>query len=489
MSETENFVTYRAELSRNLKDPPCLPFLGDFLTQIAQTQAYLAMKRKRSLAKQRLEKSSVMSSTEHSVATKSDVLGNSRPTSSAANDEAKVIVEAAPDKSCRVEEKSLVVEAKDNVEKNGREKYKISENEEKNLDLIHQETENSDKNLLDCVLNTGLDETDSKVDVRNSNSKLERKEVSLGENERCLSPNLFAYNVKNLTDLHNKVIECSRSKSEVRLSRKERESIRKSISGVTAAMFQQGSKYQNSENNEELLEALNEYLDNPEVGDLPVFADIEANKDESTPDDVGTESKFAYSNSDDTKTCTCDRNEEEQSRAEADAIRIHRGSDKSDVPDVCVCCDHGVGSSSSYGMSPTTCLPDNSSLLESKEDDDDKRTHNRCDSNDSGVVLHNGRSSRASEELNGSQENLNNVGSDGHENSGFEDSKLGRDIDIIMEDSVDTADEKCCKTIPILERAESQTRQLEERIRKAKPQDEEAKYKKGKCYYLYQSNT
>ena len=487
MSETENFVTYRAELSRNLKDPPCLPFLGDFLTQIAQTQAYLAMKRKRSLAKQRLEKSSITSSTEQSVATKSDVFGSSRPTSSAAGDEAKVIVEAAPDKNCREEDKSPVVEAKDNIENNRREKYKISENQEKNLDLIHQETENNDKNLQDCVLNTGLDETDSKVDVRNSDSNLERKEVSLGENERCLSPNLFAYNVKNLedstdlTDLHNKVIECSRSKSEVRLSRKERESIRKSISGVTAAMFQQGSKYQNSENNEELLEALNEYLDNPEVGDLPVFADIEASKDESTPDDVGSRSKFAYSDADDTRTCTCGRNEEEQSRDETGAIRIHGGSRKSDLPGVCVCCDHGVGSSSSYDMSPTTCPPDNSSFLESKEDDDDKRTHNRCDSNDSGVVLHNGRSSRASEELNGSQENLNNVGSDGHENSGFEDSKLGRDIDIIMEDSVDTADEKCCKTIPILERAESQTRQLEERIRRAKPQDEEAKYKKGKC--------
>ena len=46
MSEAENFSAYRDDLCNAVNKPPCLPFLGDFLTQIAQTQAYLAVKRK-----------------------------------------------------------------------------------------------------------------------------------------------------------------------------------------------------------------------------------------------------------------------------------------------------------------------------------------------------------------------------------------------------------------------------------------------------------
>ncbi|EDO35331.1 predicted protein [Nematostella vectensis] len=46
MGESDNFALYRGELSSCLANGPCLPFLGDFLTQIAQTQAYLTVKRK-----------------------------------------------------------------------------------------------------------------------------------------------------------------------------------------------------------------------------------------------------------------------------------------------------------------------------------------------------------------------------------------------------------------------------------------------------------
>ncbi|XP_028415859.1 ras-specific guanine nucleotide-releasing factor RalGPS1-like [Dendronephthya gigantea] len=47
MSEEDNFAAYRNELDNLMdKNVPCLPFLGDFLTQIAQTQTYLACRKK-----------------------------------------------------------------------------------------------------------------------------------------------------------------------------------------------------------------------------------------------------------------------------------------------------------------------------------------------------------------------------------------------------------------------------------------------------------
>lgn len=49
MGESDNFSLYRAELSNCLESGPCLPFLGNFLTEIAQTHTYLACKRTKSL--------------------------------------------------------------------------------------------------------------------------------------------------------------------------------------------------------------------------------------------------------------------------------------------------------------------------------------------------------------------------------------------------------------------------------------------------------
>lgn len=49
MSEEDNFAAYRNEVDNLMKQKaPCLPFLGDFLTQIAQTQTYLSCRKKKS---------------------------------------------------------------------------------------------------------------------------------------------------------------------------------------------------------------------------------------------------------------------------------------------------------------------------------------------------------------------------------------------------------------------------------------------------------
>ena len=49
MGEEDNFAVYRQELENLMNQgSPCLPFLGDFLTQIAQTQTYLACRKKKS---------------------------------------------------------------------------------------------------------------------------------------------------------------------------------------------------------------------------------------------------------------------------------------------------------------------------------------------------------------------------------------------------------------------------------------------------------
>lgn len=49
MGESDNFMLYRTELSNCLENGPCLPFLGNFLTEIAQTHTYLACTRKKLL--------------------------------------------------------------------------------------------------------------------------------------------------------------------------------------------------------------------------------------------------------------------------------------------------------------------------------------------------------------------------------------------------------------------------------------------------------
>jgi len=46
MSEGNNFSIYRQEISQTLRNPPCIPFLGNFLTQVAHTHAFLAVQQK-----------------------------------------------------------------------------------------------------------------------------------------------------------------------------------------------------------------------------------------------------------------------------------------------------------------------------------------------------------------------------------------------------------------------------------------------------------
>ena len=46
MSEENNFVSYQKELNESLIDPPCIPFLGNFLTQVAHTHAYMTVQHK-----------------------------------------------------------------------------------------------------------------------------------------------------------------------------------------------------------------------------------------------------------------------------------------------------------------------------------------------------------------------------------------------------------------------------------------------------------
>ena|ERR1740124_329132 len=46
MNEENNFFNYREELSTALLDPPCVPFLGNFLTEVAHTHAFQAVSEK-----------------------------------------------------------------------------------------------------------------------------------------------------------------------------------------------------------------------------------------------------------------------------------------------------------------------------------------------------------------------------------------------------------------------------------------------------------
>lgn len=43
MTEENNFTNYRKELNIALMDPPCIPFLGNFLTEVAHTHAFQAV--------------------------------------------------------------------------------------------------------------------------------------------------------------------------------------------------------------------------------------------------------------------------------------------------------------------------------------------------------------------------------------------------------------------------------------------------------------
>lgn len=76
MSENNNFSIYRQEISTALRNPPCIPFLGNFLTQVAHTHAYMAVHVKYKRNHSFLENGSIRNKTEKKNRAKEDE-GNS----------------------------------------------------------------------------------------------------------------------------------------------------------------------------------------------------------------------------------------------------------------------------------------------------------------------------------------------------------------------------------------------------------------------------
>ena len=429
MSEDQNFLAYREELKHSLKDPPCIPFLGDFLTQIAQTQAYVAMRRKRSLAKQRLEKASITSHTE-----KAGSVVNEKEACSNQCSKVEGIVEH--EREACLGHTELKINNVEKIEKCDKENNSshLSGNEEKISDLSF--TENSDKeHSKDFMSNFGVDE----VDKDSSDTKKEDQGAStdLVEDDNDIR-NRHVHS-KNPSD-DSASLELDGDEY-VNLNRKERESIRKSIHGMTKAMFQNGSSYQSTENDNEFLEALNEYLENEVDQDISVFVDTEAQGGNT----VGSNSP---------------------------AIDIHNKKYLGSCSD-----DNGVGSASSYELSPTIAESNTADCLVD-QGNAEKKTHARNDSNDSGVVLQNGRLSRASEELSGSRENLHTVVSDSNHSNPVESSKVVHETDPAVEEK-GVVDGRSCKGIPILDRNCPETKKLEEKIKRGRPNEEGAKHKKS----------
>ena len=434
MSEEQNFLTYREELRHNLKDPPCLPFLGDFLTQIAQTQAYVAMRRKRSLAKQRLEKASTSSCIEKEKENEKEA---SIDLCSKEGDVAIKSNENEDSLRLKKPEENDVKKIEKVLESH---KEKSIEKVEKNLELSFIEEQNNEKISENFNSHFGIDE----VDVAGSDAE---------KDEQFVLPDSLPGNVSKKNRDHD-VSHCEGSTSSdidsedyENLNKKERESIHRSIRGITKAMFQTGNTYESSENDNEFLEALNEYLDDQTEPENPVFNDGEAKVDEIVTKRSST----------------------------IDIRKNNQGKDSH-----CLSDDHGVGSASSYDLSPIIHSPDTTTYFPIDKAGAEKKTHARNDSNDSGVVLQNGRSSRASEELNGSRDNLSTVVSERNDNQGFEDSKISRDIEVVSKDTDDYHDGGgSSKMIPILDRNGSESKKLEERIKRGRPIEEETKHRKG----------
>ena len=440
MSEDQNFSAYREELKQSLRDSHCLPFLGDFLTQIAQTQAYVAMRRKRSLAKQRLEKASATSCLEKDPCT----VSQKEDCSNQCNENEETFVAKYERDICightNLEENN--VKKIEKFRKKSRSNDQ-SENEEKNSDLSFNE-EKDEKNTKDFISNFGVDEVDTDT------KDVDKEEVGSTEGD----------------DLGDSRMQCEETASSeldgdeyVNLNRRERDRLRRSIHGMTKAMFQNGGRYHTSENDNEILEALNEYIENQSDGEIPVFTDIDAKGREIA------------------------------------AISSSSGIDIQDKQYLCCSSDdYGVGSASSYELSPI--MPDPEKTAEefsavqggaiqgdavqggTVQDGAEKKTHARNDSNDSGVVLQNGRLSRASEELYGSRENLNTVVSENTYSNALGDSKFAEDTGVPVEEKGEV-DRKSCRIIPILDSCDSESKKLEEKIKSGRPIDEETKHKKG----------
>ena len=463
MSEDQNFSAYREELKQNLKDSPCIPFLGDFLTQIAQTQAYVAMRRKRSLAKQRLEKASATSFAEKIVS----VVHEKEAVSSHCSKAEENITKESGRDTCLCHEK-LEENNTEKIEKHGEENVSnlLPENGEKCSDLSFT-GKKDEKNSNDGVSNFGIDEVDeNRSDIENRsifenrNNAINKSEV--GKEKHADLPHSIdgdadlPHSIGGDTSKDEHVSTCIASGQEVisrqceepvsleleggeyvNLNRKERENLRRSIKGITKAMFQSGSSYQSSENDNEVLEALNEYLETQTEGEIPVFPDIDIEEGR----DVASSSSAI-----DIQNCKC--------------------LSSSD--------DYGVGSASSYELSPMTGESDGTTCSHVEE----KKTHARNDSNDSGVVLQNGRLSRASEELSESRDNLSTVTSETNHKNAKEESKLARENEVSL-DEKSSVDGRSRKAALILDENDSELKKLEEKIKKEKPLGEETKHKKG----------
>lgn len=422
MSEEQNFFTYREELKSSLASSPCIPFLGDFLTQIAQTQAYVAMRRKRSLAKQRMERAStivaddVVSNGSQREVRKKQLMN--------VDNEASVSPSRSKDSGSDGGVLTAVRECPNRLSENGDVKSQCAG--EKFEEKRHG----------NIVGNAGSDEVDN-GERKSANEQLDSLAREDSSNNRD----------DEASGCRESLSFGAENEEYIKLNRKERESIRRSINGITNAMFQTGTTYESSENDNEFLEVLNEYLENQTEGEISVFTDIDVKEQEAT---ASTASAI-----------DCEPN--------------RLGS---------LCADNGVGSASSYDLSPTTLSSDTATVFPNHKVGTEKKTHARNDSNDSGVVLQNGRSSRASEELNGSRDNLPTVLPDKTDSHRLEDARVGRDKKVVSEEDSVVVDGKSLKIIPILERKGPESEKLEERIRKGRPVEDESKHRKG---LLFQS--
>ena len=447
MSESDNFSAYRAELTRSVNDPPCIPFLGDFLTQITQTQAYFAMRRRKTLAKQRLEKAV--------IADNSDKNAKAEEKDKPKQDEASV------------DEALCSASAKES----GEEDTMSCSDRRNTINEKVTEEETVEKAVVTEKLNTADTQASDADEVDQGEKFIDTK-----ENGHVNSSDVPGEGIGEKRPLSLSFERGTSDEDAGQLDKFERESIRRSVANITNAMFQTGSKYNASRNDDEFLEALNEYLENPEVPEVPVFSDTEPVETSPVARD---------------KKCSYVQNNKSSILQESD----HNDGHLTDLSDLCTYEDHGVGSTSSYDLSPTAypvpIMPTNSESektpvssathMSARNDLVVKKTHARNDSNDSGVVIQNGRSSRASEDLNASRENLCAPVSEENDNPSFEDSKHCDDNDLNEEPEANNVDGRVFKALPVLETDISETRKLEERIRSEKPQGEETKFnKKGK---------
>eukprot|EP00794_Sanderia_malayensis_P018180 gene18180-19994_t len=477
MGETDNFSAYRDDLARSLNSPPCLPFLGDFLTQIAQTQAYLAVQRKRSFT-QRMEKASVSRNrisiqsplTEDKNTTSDNNCSESKTSTSTCNEQQGIAItlESAeiPGKNAEV----VTDDCEDNCEKNLGQSFDKTSQEEKNVNNTELQVDETGRRLSNIK-----NEIEIIRDIDSSEIYYVNNIDENCEDEEGLHGVTVGLPVENSTGLEPSTL------CDVRDDEK-------------------GQKFITSGDRSESCNVSNKSLDASHctgVHDNSVFIYDELCKATSTPvETTETEPRgFDFSGQKPSlRIDVCDQNV-----TRGDNTAEKKQELETNQSDFCEeFKDSGLGSASSCSNSPQRFAYDTSTSrsdnLTVKDESAEQRTHARCDSNDSGVVLQNGRSSRASDELNASRDNLDMIQS--NENSVAEDWKLARDFDVIVEDVADSStfrdskggrqNRQPSRKADILNVDDvEETKMLEEMIKKGKPTNQEAKIKKGEEFQIF----